>query len=134
MSVDSPSSPYTDRVVSERYRLKRLLGQGGFGFVYEAEHVKLPRRFAIKFLHRQHEIDEQFVKRFEREARITAQLDHAAIVAVTDFGEDETLGHYFVMEFLNGEDLAARIRRTGPVTSAEAVRLMLSIVDACAFG
>ncbi|MCW2955799.1 MAG: Tyrosine protein kinase:Serine/threonine protein kinase:PASTA [Thermoleophilia bacterium] len=83
----SSSSPI-DTVVSERYRLERALGTGGMASVYLAHDVVLDRRVAIKVLHSQHAIDEQFVQRFEREATAVASLNHPNIVQVYDRGQD----------------------------------------------
>jgi serine/threonine-protein kinase len=106
------------------------LGKGGFGAVYEAEHVSLDRRFAVKILQRHLDADPSFVQRFQREARLTSRLEHAHVIQVTDFGHDERLGTYFVMELLRGEDLQARIKRTGPMDSKTAVGFMRQIVEA----
>jgi len=80
------------RVLGERYRLIGKLGEGGFASVYEAEHVSLERRFAVKVLRVDLGRDDTFARRFEREARLTSALDHPHIVPVTDFGRDPQVG------------------------------------------
>ena len=124
------NDPFLGLVLHERYRLIRRLGAGGFGAVYQAEHVVLKRPFAVKVLKRDLERDPQFSKRFEREARLTASLEHAHIVQVTDFGHDDRVGTWFVMEHLRGHDLSEHIRDKGVLDSARAVHLMRAIVDA----
>jgi len=127
------ADPLIGHVVGDRYRLVRGIGQGGFGAVYEAVHVSLDRRFAIKTLRRHLGHDPSLVQRFEREARLTSSLEHPHIVQVTDFGHDDRLGSWFAMEFLRGEDLQTRLVRKGPIDSLSAVRLMRQIVDAFAY-
>lgn len=117
-------------VVGERYRIVKLLGQGGFGAVYLADHVSLERRFAIKALMQNLGSDPTFAQRFEREAKLTSGLDHPHIVQVIDFGHDDHIGQYFVMEYMEGEDLSGRIERVKRIGSLEAVRIMRQAVDA----
>jgi tRNA A-37 threonylcarbamoyl transferase component Bud32 len=121
---------YVGHVLGERYRLNQRVGAGGFGSVYLSEHVTLKRRFAIKVLSRQLDMDPRLVKRFEREAQLTASLEHPNIVQVTDFGQDDLMGSWFAMEYLQGEDLQQHIARVGRLNGAAAVRLMRQIVDA----
>jgi serine/threonine protein kinase len=121
---------YVGHILGERYRLNQRVGAGGFGSVYLAEHVTLKRRFAIKVLARQLDMDPRFVKRFEREAQLTASLEHPNIVQVTDFGQDDLMGSWFAMEYLQGEDLQQRLARIGRLDNATAVRLMRQVVDA----
>ena len=133
MTQDDPQIGY---LLADRYRLKRLVGQGGFGAVYAAEHEALGRPFAIKVLSRRAdpEHDEAtFLKRFEREARVTASLEHPHIVQVTDYGTDERLGSWFAMELLRGEDLQARIQRDGRLDGHAAARVLRQVAEACAY-
>ncbi len=96
------------------YRLIRPLGHGGMGAVYLAEHSRLKKNYAIKLLPRARGLDAIWVARFDREMRAVAGLSHPAIVTATDAGE---VGgwHYLVMEYLDGLDLAAIVRRVGPI-------------------
>lgn len=90
------------------------------GEVYVAEHKTLPRRFAVKFL-KVEDASEELLARFEREARIASGLAHPNIVDVVDFDETSEGRPFIVMEMLEGEDLASRIRSGGPM-SPEALR------------
>src|SRR5262245_8162397 len=102
-------------VLSEKYRLLRLLGQGGMGTVYEARHELIGRRFAIKFLHKDLALHPQMFARFQREARAAGALESENVAAVTDFGTTTDGAPYLVMEYLDGEDLAKLLARTGPL-------------------
>ncbi|MFI6568741.1 protein kinase domain-containing protein [Nocardia fluminea] len=88
------------------YRLERVLGQGGMGTVYLAEHPRLPRSVALKLLNREFSADQELQRRFEREADVVAQLDHPSIVGVYDRGSDD--GYLWIaMQFIRGTDAAS---------------------------
>jgi eukaryotic-like serine/threonine-protein kinase len=114
-----------------RYRIEAPLGDGGMGFVYRARHIGLDRPVALKVLRKQH--NERWVsrKRFEREAHALGQLVHPNIVAVTDSGIDHD-APFLVMELLNGQDLAARLR-SGALPPADACRYALEMLDGLAY-
>src|SRR4051794_19760274 len=95
------------------YRVVRLLGGGGMGSVYLAEHSGLRRHAVFKVLHPELAADYQIVKRFFNEARAANSIRHPGIVEIFDFGTLPGGSHYIVMEYLEGESLAARIRRLG---------------------
>jgi serine/threonine protein kinase len=92
-----------------RYLLVDLLGSGGMGSVYRARDTKLVRQVAIKVLPTRRLGDPDAVARFEREAKALAKLSHAGIVQVYDSGQDDER-HFLVMEYIEGEDLAAVLR------------------------
>jgi len=108
------------RTIAGKYKLGRMLGEGGMGSVYEAEHVGLAKRVAVKLLAENYAEDEVFVKRFKREARAMAAVTHENIVGVTDNGEDEEGVPFIVMELLDGESLASIIRRERVLPTAKA--------------
>ena len=87
------------------YRLVKLLGVGGMGRVYLAEHQKLGRKMALKLLHPQYSSDPEIVRRFFNEARAVNQISHPNIVEIVDFVEDPHGFNYFIMELLDGRDL-----------------------------
>lgn len=97
------------RIIGERYRLVRKLGEGGMGAVYEARHLELGRRIAIKILHTQFAARGEILSRFKNEARILANLDHAAIVAAHDFGTTQEGEPFLVLDFLEGQTLRERL-------------------------
>lgn len=90
------------------FRLVREIGRGGMGVVFAAEQESLGRRVAVKVLPRQALLDEKQLKRFEREARIAANLHHTNIVEVFGVGEEEGF-HYYVMQYIDGVGLDAVI-------------------------
>src|SRR5258708_17475859 len=99
----TPLEGYVGQVLDEKYRLERLLGQGGMGAVYLATHLGTERYVALKLITPQFMPNEEFVARFKREARAAARLRHPNVVDVTDFGfaraGNETVS-YLVMKYL----------------------------------
>jgi serine/threonine protein kinase len=105
------------------YRILRTLDQGGMGMVFEAEHVRLKRRVAVKVLAEHLAKDVHALARFNREAEIISQLQHPHVVQVTDFDTTEAGEPYLVMELLAGESLASRLERERCLPIAEAMRI-----------
>ncbi len=97
------------------YKIERVLGEGGMGFVYEATHEVLRRRAAIKLLRPELAPHAQIVTRFLQEAKAVNLIDHPNIINVYDFGEGADGSVYFVMEFLAGETLDDLMRRRKPL-------------------
>lgn len=112
-----------------RYELLDRVGGGGMALVYKGRDLLLNRFVAIKVLRQQFVNDEEFVRRFEREAQAAASLSHPNIVSIYDVGrEDDT--HYIVMEFIDGVNLNEMIRERAPLQADEAVRIASQICDA----
>ena len=95
------------------YHLQRLVGEGGMGAVYEATHARLAGRYAIKVLQRSLADSPEAQALFDREARITSMLQHPNVVQVIDHNTTADGIAYLVMEYLQGESLAARLTRVG---------------------
>ena len=112
-----------------RYRLDARIGAGGMSTVYRALDETLERQVAVKLLNREVARDSDQLERFRREARAVAQLSHPHIVGVIDAGEDEGRP-YIVFEYVEGETLKDRIRRTGRLPIAEAVAYAIEIARA----
>ena len=104
-----------------RYQIKNELGRGGMATVYQATDPNFERDVAIKVLPRAFLHDPQFRQRFEREAKTVAALEHAAIVPVYDFGEDDGQP-YIVMRMMSGGDLAEKLKG-GSLTYQEAAKI-----------
>ncbi len=90
--------------IGERYEVIRSIGHGGVGCVFEARHVELGKTFALKLIRLDHWSDNA-LKRFRREAQALARIDSPRVVQVTDFGVDDTVGPYLVMEYLRRQTL-----------------------------
>ena len=118
-------------VLVDRYELGPVLGQGGMAKVHQGLDRQLGRQVAIKVLAPPFDRDREFVERFQREARAAAGLSHPNIVAVFDSGSDDGT-HYIVTELVEGETLADRLRRDGPMPQAEAVAVAVDIARALA--
>ncbi len=105
------------------YKILRTLDQGGMGMVFEAEHVRLKRRVAVKVLAQHLAKDALALARFNREAEIISQVQHPHVVHVSDFDTTEAGEPYLVMELLSGESLAARLERERAVPLVDAIRI-----------
>jgi serine/threonine-protein kinase len=112
-----------------RYRLEARIGSGGMSTVYRATDETLQRQVAIKLMNREIATDSDQLERFRREARAVAQLSHPHIVGVIDYGEDDGRP-YIVFEYVEGETLKERIRRTGRLPTTEAVAYAIEIARA----
>src|SRR6185436_12602044 len=119
-----------DDVVDGRYRIIRVLGQGGMGTVFLAEHTLIHRRVAIKLLHKELATDADAVKRFMNEARAAGTLGHPNIVESTDMGFIDNRVPYIVLEYLEGTLLTDEIYRVGGLPVRRVVRIAQQIASA----
>src|SRR6266498_3430305 len=114
------------------YRIESVIGRGGMGVVYLAEHLRLKRKVALKVLAPELSADERFRERFVRESELAASLDHPNVVTVHDAGEQDGL-LYIAMRFVEGTDLKTVIERDGPMAldrTASIVSQVASALDA----
>jgi serine/threonine-protein kinase len=109
-------------VLVERYRIYGLLGRGGMGEVYRADDLRLAQAVALKFLPRSVEHDEARRAHFLNEVRIARQISHTNVCRVYDVGDVDGR-HFISMEFVDGEDLAALLRRIGRLPNDKAVQI-----------
>jgi eukaryotic-like serine/threonine-protein kinase len=130
MLPTAPRKEYaTGDVISGKYRLAELLGEGGMGSVWVAENMALKANVALKLI-RADVAESSANERFLSEARLAARLQHAAIVRVFDFGKTENEEPFIVMELLEGETLGQRLTRLGSIDPTELVQTILPIIDA----
>jgi eukaryotic-like serine/threonine-protein kinase len=123
------AEPLAARPLGGRYRVEALLASGGMGEVWTARDLLLDRAVAVKVLGPAFAGDGRAAERLRREARAAGRLDHPGIARVLDLGEDGGRP-YLVMELLEGESLAERIGRAGPMAPAEAARVVAAVADA----
>lgn len=116
-------------IISERYRLVRLLDVGGMGEVWAARNVLTQKNFAVKFLLPDLAERPDALERFIREAETAGSLQHPSIVDVFDVAQGEDGRPYIVMELLAGESLEARVERAGTLSSFEAAAFLAQIAD-----
>ncbi len=111
-----------DRVLSDRYRIVSHLARGGMADVYEAEDTLLNRRVAVKVLHVNFASDPAFVTRFKREAQAAANLSHPNIVAIYDWGQEDST-YYMVMELIEGRTLREILKTEGALLPRRAAEI-----------
>jgi len=126
------SGRFTGTVLRETYTLGRCIGRGGMGEVYEASHGRLPGRMAVKILLPELRTNEDAFRRFCREAEIMSAVQHPHIIQIFDFNTAAGLDGlpYFVMEYLDGVDLRARLARSGPLSVAATLRIVGAVASA----
>lgn len=113
-----------------QYLLRRMLGEGGMGTVYLAEHRFLRRPCAVKLIRAEQARDETALARFEREVQSAAALTHPNTVQIYDYGRGEDGTFYFAMEYLPGISLEDLVERHGPLEPARAVRILAQLCGA----
>ncbi|MCA9604454.1 MAG: serine/threonine protein kinase [Myxococcales bacterium] len=138
MSTPSPSHPdegqsyesWVGRVIDGRYRIDGLLGEGGMGAVFEAEHLKLMKKVAVKVIHPEMAGEGEVAERFVREAMASAQLEHPHVATATDYGTLPEGGGYLVMQFVRGESLRDVIDRDGALDWIRSCEIVAQVADA----
>jgi serine/threonine-protein kinase len=123
---------YTDgSVVAQKYRLVRLLGEGGMGAVWVAQNLTLGVQVALKLIRAEIEgrVD-GLTERLLTEARAAASIGHPAIIQVFDFGVTEHHEPFIAMELLHGESLANVVKKRGRIAAGRAVRTILPVIEA----
>ncbi len=115
-----------------QYKLGDMLGSGGMGEVYLAEHMLMKRPVAIKVIRPEKTGDPRTLARFEREVRATAKLSHWNTIDIYDYGRADDGTFYYVMEYLPGMSLADLVARFGPLPAERVVYLLRQTCDALA--
>ncbi|HEX4421145.1 MAG TPA: protein kinase, partial [Kofleriaceae bacterium] len=124
------ADPLLGKLLGERFVVQALLGQGGSGTIYRAEHVTLRRKVAIKVLHTELSRDDLAVERFRREATTVAEIDNEHIVEIHDFGRAPDGRLYLAMELLEGETLDAVLVRDKQLSIERAADILIQVGEA----
>ena len=124
-----PAKGIVGTTIGGRYRIERLLGEGGMGAVYAAEHTLMHKRVAVKVLHAEMSKMDEVVARFEREAMAAAHIEHPNVANATDFGKLDDGSFFLVLEYVEGQSLRDAIAR-GPLPIARAVHVARQIASA----
>ncbi len=119
-------------VLVGKYRVERMLGQGGMGVVIEATHIALNERVAMKFLLPELAMDGEAAERFLREARAAVRIKSPHVAKVSDVGTLESGSPYMVMEFLEGQDASEFLHGHGVMAVPDAIDLVIQACDAIA--
>src|SRR5882672_1471463 len=122
----------TGDVIDGKYRIIRLIGEGGMGAVYEGENIRIHRTVAIKVLHAGVAENQDAVQRFEREAQAAGRIGSEHIVEVLDLGNLPDGDRFMVMEFMDGDSLSARIQNRVKLTANETYPVARQILEGLA--
>jgi eukaryotic-like serine/threonine-protein kinase len=115
--------------ISGRYKILKMIGGGGMANVYLAHDMILDRDVAVKMLRLDFANDEEFIRRFHREAQSAASLDHPNIVSIYDVGEENDI-YYIVMEYVDGQTLKQYIHQHSPIPTETALEIMQQLTSA----
>ncbi|MDB4899318.1 MAG: putative serine/threonine protein kinase [Gemmatimonadetes bacterium] len=128
-----PTAVFTDPLIgtllADRYRVQRLLGEGGMGRVYLAEHERMGRLSAVKIMSPSLAATPEAISRFNREAANASRIHQPNVAAIYDFGETADGTMYLAMEYVEGETLTSLLRREAPLAPARAAELTGQIAD-----
>jgi serine/threonine-protein kinase len=118
------------QLIDSKYRIVRMLGEGGMGTVYEGQNVRIGHRVAIKILHAELSSRPDVIERFEREAQAAGRIGSDHIAEVYDLGELPGGTRYMVMEYLDGENLAVRILKEERMRAQTVAPIFLHVLEA----
>jgi len=132
MTVEDAGRQYGD------YDIESFLGKGSIGKVYLARHRRIGRRVALKTVHLEQKFEDdedrtEFYKRLQREAELCARLQHPNVVTLYDVGYEDDMVSYLATEYIDGESLLARLRRTRPLPVAEALAIAFDLLRGLAY-
>ncbi|WP_437588958.1 serine/threonine-protein kinase [Sorangium sp. So ce1000] len=130
VSSTSSGRSLLGHVIGDKYAVTAIIGEGGMGAVYEAEHLQIGRLVAVKVMHPRETHKREAIARLEHEARVAGRIGHPNICEVYDMGRLPDGSPYLVMERLHGETLAQRIERCGVVPPNELVDILLQVLSA----
>jgi serine/threonine-protein kinase len=129
LHLKTSDDPLIGKVIAERYHILELLGVGGMGRVYAAEHVALGRKSAVKVINPSLATAADAISRFNREAANASRINHPNIAQIYDFGESDGV-LYLAMEFVEGEALSTMVQRLGPLSVTRAASVTSQVAEA----
>lgn len=132
LSMEEGPDRYLGTVLSDRYVVDEVIGEGGMGKVYLAHHKVIGKRVALKILHAEHAKDKEAVGRFLREAKAASSVGNPHIIDVLDFGEAPDGAVYFAMEYLEGGTLGGLMEREGALDLKLVCDVALQLCDGLA--
>ena len=130
VEVSPGDDPLLGAVIARKFKIEKILGVGGMGKVYKARQLALDKAVVVKVLHDQFRDDPQTVQRFQREARAASRLNHQNSIQIIDFGQDEGGIVFMAMEFLQGQDLYALLKKEGPLEAPRLAKVMIQVCSA----
>ncbi len=130
--VAAPTDPMIGRTMCGRYRVQARLGEGSMGAVYLAEHTSLRRKVAIKVLHRDLQVDEETLRRFQREGVAAGAVEHPNAIQIFDLDREADGVLFLAMEYVEGRSLEQVLADDGRLQTADAVALGEQLLDALA--
>ncbi|MBL8923794.1 MAG: protein kinase [Myxococcaceae bacterium] len=126
--------PQPEQIIGGKYRLRQRLGQGGMGYVFEAEKLHLGTKVAVKFLDPEPNADSTRLKRFLQEARVAVEVNHPGAAQLLDAGHDELTGSLFlVFEYVDGKDVREALNDEGRLAFDEARDVCIQVAEVLAF-
>ena len=126
---DAPADPLIGTILGDTYEVQRRLGEGGMGRVYEARHVRLGRRYAVKVMHQMFAADRDALARFRREATAASAIQSPYVAQVFDVNATREGQPYLVYELIDGEDLGTLLEREGALSIARSTRIARQIAS-----
>jgi len=131
LQLKATDDPLIGRTIADRYHIQELLGVGGMGRVYVAEHVALGRKSAVKVINPSLANSAEAISRFNREAANASRINHPNVAQIYDFGESDGV-LYLAMEYIEGETLSTTIERLGPMPVMRAANITMQVADSLA--
>jgi eukaryotic-like serine/threonine-protein kinase len=129
---EAAGDPYIGHVVARKYRVEKLLGEGGMGRVYRAHQLVLEKAVVLKLLHPTLQSDPRTVARFQREAKAASRLNHPNSIDVLDFGQTNDGALFIAMEFVDGRDLHQLLTDDWPLSEPRVIRIVTQVLSALA--
>jgi len=129
---EAAGDPYIGQVVARKYRVEKLLGEGGMGRVYRANQLVLEKPVVLKLLHPSLQKDARTVARFQREAKAASRLNHPNSIDVLDFGQTDDGALFIAMEFVDGRDLHQVLTEDWPLPEPRVIRIVTQVLSALA--